>query len=266
MHGMQATQTKRQARRRTDVWTGVRLLGLALLLGLAVVAGAIVQVQRTAKADNLAYYWQRGYYLDHGWLCYGWSTGAFHCTQHWHRDASGRLISDNAAWVPNYGGGVVTQPPVVQPPVTSGGGGTVVVNNVLNEGFCAGQSVSFANVSEWAVPNGCYSGVYYPSNQGYPSFGWCNYWPEAMHPWLGHTYAALSLPSHGGWAPRIGATIFYAPFVQGASAAGHYGVVVAIGPNGWVLSAEMNFYWRGGGFGRVIYRYVHEGWGVDFRY
>src|SRR5262249_11991792 len=50
-------------------------------------------------------HYQRGYYLDKyagkTWLCYGWANGAYHCTQRWHRDAHGHLVSDNARWVPN---------------------------------------------------------------------------------------------------------------------------------------------------------------------
>ncbi len=42
-----------------------------------------------------------GYYVDDGWLCYGWSSGAYRCTQHWQRGANGALISDNPSWVPN---------------------------------------------------------------------------------------------------------------------------------------------------------------------
>lgn len=67
---------------------GLTLLGAQLGLG-------------TAQAASLKYYWKAGYYLDNGWLCYGWSSGAYHCTQHWHRAASGTLVSDNATWVPN---------------------------------------------------------------------------------------------------------------------------------------------------------------------
>jgi len=36
--------------------------------------------------------------------------------------------------------------------------------------------------------------------------------------------------------------------------------------DGWFLISEMNFYWNGGGWGRVDYRYAHSGWGVSFIY
>jgi hypothetical protein len=32
------------------------------------------------------------------------------------------------------------------------------------------------------------------------------------------------------------------------------------------MISEMNFYWNGGGWGKVDYRFVHEGWGVAFIY
>jgi hypothetical protein len=249
------THTRKDAKRGVR---GVRMVALALLLGVAALAGVLMQAPGTASAAALTY--RRGYSVQGSWLCYGWSNGAYHCTQHWHRGAGGVLISDNPSWVPNLGGtgaqGVTTQ-------ATNAGN---VVNGVLNEGPCAGQAASFAGVSQWKVPGGCYARIFYPANQGYPSFGWCNYAPEAMHPWLGKTYKALYLPSHGGYAPKVGATIFYSGGVQGASMEGHYGVVVAIGPNGWVLSLEMNFYWRGGGWQKYDYRFVHEGAGVDFRW
>lgn len=138
---------------------------------------------------------------------------------------------------------------------------------VLQEGFCAGLPVSWpAYIRQWSIPSGCYSHIYYPNRYRYvsrPSFGWCNWWPEVLHYWLSG-YTALHLPSHS-W-PAVGATVYFAPYVQGASSAGHYAEVVAIGPHGWLLITEMNFYWRGGGFARVDYRFIHTGSGVSFRY
>jgi hypothetical protein len=55
--------------------------------------------------------------------------------------------------------------------------------------------------------------------------------------------------------------------VQGAGASGHFAQVVAIAPDHyWMLITEMNFAWRGGGFGKVDYRYAHVGSGVTFIY
>lgn len=131
------------------------------------------------------------------------------------------------------------------------------------------QSVSFwlGSISQWSVPPGCYSGIYYPNQASYPyrpGWGWCNWWPEEMHrPLL--MYAAINQPAHS--SPAVGAVVHLAPGVQGAGSVGHYAEVIAIHPGGyWVLVSEMNDLWRGGGWGRVNYRYVHVGAGVQFLY
>jgi len=80
-----------------------------VVVGMAaatVVAGQAVQSTTAHAAPNSNWSWlhyQRGYYLDNGWLCYGWQNGAYHCTHHWYRAGNGTLVSTNAAWVPNYG-------------------------------------------------------------------------------------------------------------------------------------------------------------------
>jgi surface antigen len=67
-----------------------------------------------------------------------------------------------------------------------------------------------------------------------------------------------------GYSPWVGATVVFQPNVQGASASGHVGVVEQVLGGGWFLISEMNFYFNGGGFGRVSYRYAHVGAGVAF--
>jgi Transglycosylase-like domain len=79
------------------------LAALAATLGISLAAFLMAPARVANAASRLSYYYQRGYYLDNGWLCYGWSNGVYHCTVHWHRAASGTLVSDNPAWVPNYG-------------------------------------------------------------------------------------------------------------------------------------------------------------------
>jgi surface antigen len=69
-----------------------------------------------------------------------------------------------------------------------------------------------------------------------------------------------------GYTPVVGATAVFQPGVQGAGGGGHATHVVAILSNGWFIISEMNFYWNGGGFARVDYRYVHVGAGVAFIY
>jgi hypothetical protein len=73
----------------------------ATFIGAAAVAPA------QARGANLWYH--SGYQVEGSWLCYGWSNGAYHCTQHWHR-SNGVLVSDHSAWVPNYGAHATTSP------------------------------------------------------------------------------------------------------------------------------------------------------------
>src|SRR5690348_17365471 len=78
-----------------------RALILAGMLGLAFAA---VQIGSAATADaSPMLRYVPGYTVQGSWLCYGWGSGTYHCTQHWHRNAAGQLVSDNARWVPNYG-------------------------------------------------------------------------------------------------------------------------------------------------------------------
>ncbi len=75
------------------------------VLGLTLIASQLSSNNTANAAGWLRYH--RGYTLQGSWLCYGWANGAYHCTQHWHRTAAGTLISDNRAWVPNYGSAAV---------------------------------------------------------------------------------------------------------------------------------------------------------------
>lgn len=122
-------------------------------------------------------------------------------------------------------------------------------------------------ITQWAVPPGCYGYVYKPNPADYPyrpGWGWCNWWPEEMHPNLPGD-EALRLPRHR--TPRVGATVWFDPGEQGASSDGHWAELVAINPDGyWLLISEMNNTWRGAGWGRVDYRYIHMSPGVWFLY
>jgi hypothetical protein len=74
-------------------------LVLATVLGLSSLVMMAATAPTTSAASRL--YYQRGYYLDAGWLCYGWANGAYHCTHHWSRTSDGHLVSYNVKWVPN---------------------------------------------------------------------------------------------------------------------------------------------------------------------
>lgn len=126
------------------------------------------------------------------------------------------------------------------------------------------QSTVFATgpIAQWTVPPGCYAGIYRVDPSRYVArsgFGWCNWWPEVLHPANPNI-----LTDARSRQPIPGAVAVFAPGDQGASSGGHYGEVVAVLNNGWVLISEMNFNWRGGGFGLVSYRYVRLDGGVTF--
>jgi len=85
----------------------LRMVAVAVLLAGTVALGLFASVASAAPTAHAQgswgwLYYKQGYYLDNGWMCYGWSNGAYHCTQHWHW-SNGHLVSDNVKWVPNYG-------------------------------------------------------------------------------------------------------------------------------------------------------------------
>ncbi len=134
---------------------------------------------------------------------------------------------------------------------------------------CHGSTFFVATITQWTVPPGCFATIYTPSPKNYTAvsgaFGWCNWWPEVLHP--AHTDFLTNASYQQGSTPVPGAAIHFSPDVQGASSAGHYAQVVAVQPGSpWILVTEMNFTWRGGGFGKVDYRYVKVGPGMTFIY
>jgi len=227
--------------------------------------------RRTAPAvPHLSYH--RGYSVQGSWYCYGWANGALHCTQRWHRSGN-HIISDNSSWVPNFGIKVSPLLPDSISRVTDQKSAPSYQLSSSLEGStssgepCRSSWYFSGHPSQWQIPPSCYAGVYRVNPADYvyrPGFGWCNWWPEVMNPTRPNL---LYGPYRRGSVPIPGATVVFAPGVQGASAGGHYARVVAVYPGGqWVLISEMNFYWRGGGFGIVSYRYVYTGPGVTFIY
>jgi surface antigen len=67
-----------------------------------------------------------------------------------------------------------------------------------------------------------------------------------------------------GSTPVAGATVYFAPGVQGSG--GHVAHVEQVLGGGWFIISEMNFYWNGGGWGRVDWRYAYTAPGVTFIY
>jgi surface antigen len=107
------------------------------------------------------------------------------------------------------------------------------------------------------------------------SFGQCTWWAQYKR----QDENFLGMGAAKNWAvdsrargytvsstPAANATVVFAPGEQGASSAGHVAHVEQVLTGGWVLVSEMNFYWNGGGWGRVDYRYIHIDTGVWFIY
>ncbi|HLZ24353.1 MAG TPA: CHAP domain-containing protein [Ktedonobacterales bacterium] len=236
-------------------------LVLAGVLGLSVLATQAGTGTTAQAASGLHY--QRGYYVDNGWLCYGWSNGAYHCTHQWHRSGH-LLISNNPAWVPNYG--------------SNSRWHTTSYGAPLGDGGHTGGSLPAApgHIGAWVytgIPAHRMSDFAGDPYHGY--FGACTWYAWYRHSReplmrLGNAAAwAWNAPRFGlrtGHAPVAGATVIFQPGVQGASGLGHVAHVEKVYRNGWFLISEMSFYWNGGGWARVSYRYAHIGYGVSFIY
>ncbi len=125
-----------------------------------------------------------------------------------------------------------------------------------------------------AVPGHPGYAVTEPSPDNYWwAWGQCTWWAQHERPdenltHMGNAqYWAASAAARGyrvDGTASPGATVVFQPGVQGAGGAGHVAHVVAVYPDGWFLVSEMNFYWNGGGWARVDYRYAHQGAGVAF--
>jgi hypothetical protein len=181
-----------------------------------------------------------------------------------------------------YGGGAG---PGVNAP---GSAGWSVGNNTSgsDSGFNASPGpvfISAAPVSPWppddpymAVPDHPAFGVHRPTDGYYWwAFGQCTWWAQYMRRDQNLTYLgdarnwASGANARGyrvGTLPAPHSTVVFRPGAQGAGGAGHVGHVEAVYPDGWFLMSEMNFYWNGGGWGRVDYRFAHTGRGVAFIY
>ncbi len=237
----------------TRTFRSSRLARVGLTLGGALALTLALSAFAASPAQAASFRYYRGYSVQHGWLCYGWPNGALHCTTHWRRTASGALISYNPAWVPNVGGSSSR----------SGGSG----------GGSGGSAPG--GVSQWAIPPGYHSYAMgdFAGDPNHAYFGQCTWyaWDRrkdrgvfvAAYRW---TSVAASRGIPTGSAPAAGATAVFAPGVQGASGGGHVAHVERVLGGGWFLVSEMNFYFNGGGWGRVSYRYAHSGPGVSFVY
>jgi surface antigen len=129
--------------------------------------------------------------------------------------------------------------------------------------------------SNWTPPPG-YQSFAVTDFAGDPwagSFGQCTWWAHYKRPdedlaGMGDAWNWANAARSRGYTvtstPAANSTIVFAPGVQGASSLGHVAHVEQVLTGGWVLISEMNFYWNGGGFARVDYRYAQAGSGVWF--
>jgi hypothetical protein len=143
------------------------------------------------------------------------------------------------------------------------------------------SAISPAPLSPWPPTNPWIPVPGHPSFAVSPTgfyavaFGQCTWWAQDQRRdenlmGIGNAQfwasGAAARGYHVGTTPARGATVVFQPGVQGASGAGHVAHVLAVYPGGWFLVSEMNFYWNGGGWGRVDYRFAHTGAGVQFIY
>ena len=226
------------------------------------------------------------------------SVAITHCASQWHITADNRLISDAPAWVPN--------PTGAWPALDDSSPATLTLYSVALKTANKLSSVATmrpmrkvallkprpkpgpAPISP-IIPGPGGIGPWTPV-PGHPSygmsdfagdphsaeFGVCTWWAwytrrdesqlgtlGMARDWIAN---ARARGMRTGYSPAVGATAVFQPGVQGAGGGGHVGHVVQILSGGWFVISEMNFYWNGGGWGRVDYRYVHTGSGVAFIY
>jgi hypothetical protein len=195
----------------------LRVAPVAIALsGIVALTLATTLFTATPAADAAAasgLHFQRGYYLDNGWFCYGWDSGYYRCTHHWHR-SGGRIISDNPAWVPNFGVAapaanvshstsskrstvtstrkVTTSAPKAAAPAPAASGGSVVGMIESTFGPYAGQALSVARC-ESGYNSGAFNSISVGGSHAEGVF-------QILYPstWSGTSYAGYS--PYNAWA------------------------------------------------------------------
>ncbi len=150
---------------------------------------------------------------------------------------------------------------------TTATGVTVSAYGMLSLEPCHDTVMFVANIAQWTVPPGCYANIYVPNTANYvqrPGFGYCNWWVRVTHP---NTPDITEGSYPRGTTPVAGAAIFFDSYEQGAGSEGHWAEAVAVSSDHyWVLISEMNFAWRGAGWAKIDYRYIHVSPHVHFVY
>lgn len=250
--------------------TRMKRLTLTIAAAATLAGGIAGAAAPATQAAPLSFHYTApGYSLQSGFLCLdtrnprtGYTT--LHCTRRYHR-AGAWLVSDDPRWVPGamrVGNATHGRSPSPSPsPWVSP---TPAPRGISPWAYTGRAAYRFWDVFAW---HGNKAALSYP-------FGWCTTYAAYTaldnvaflgnaRDWLANA-RRRGLPT--GSTPRVGATVTFAPGVQGAGSLGHVAHVEAVYSGGWMLVSEMAFSWNGGGWGRVDYRYVHTGPGVAFIY
>lgn len=206
---------------------------LPLLLAVAVLVGLAGASAPAAHAAGSHLHYRRGYSIQGRWLCFGWSNGAFHCTT---RHKGYRSL--NPSWVPVIGKPSAKARAKARKPVHK-----LAVRRSAPVGHSP-NSYPFGQCT-WGAAHLAHDNVNHLGNAGM-------WYINAIR---------RGLPV--GSIARVGATVVFAPGVQGASGIGHVGHVVKVLPGGFFLMEAMN---DNAGWGRFGFRIAHQGWGVHFIY
>lgn len=106
------------------------------------------------------------------------------------------------------------------------------------------------SIHMWYIPIGCYGGIYYARSGYGDCFQWVNWLLSGRLYHQTATRVARATP---------GVAVYIPPGNQGAGPYGHWAYILSIRTqeNGrWALISEENMYWRGGGYGKISYRYL----------
>lgn len=259
-------------------------LSLALVGSVALSSGAGHAAPGTPGAVAAVPTTQTWVTLERPWLCRTWvwpDRIVRHCTAQWHLDAQRRLVSDDPAWVPVADTLAGAEDSVLAAHLSVAYGPPVkriaVVRKPAHSAVPSGTFQGSGPYGLWTPPPGyhTYAMSDFAGDPNAAEFGYCTWWAQYKRQderliTLGNAWQwAGNARSRGlsvGSAPRAGATVVFAPGVEGASGEGHVAHVEAVYSGGWFLISEMNMDWNGGGWGRVSYRYALAAPGISFIY
>jgi surface antigen len=213
--------------------------------------------------------------------------GIVHCTQAWHINSAGFVVSDVQPWVSTVGEATSDIEDAARPYPRLRTVVTIAKPKPPARPRLSAPVRSPAPPGPAPTPGGPYNpwGPV-PGHPGYAMgdfagdpnhgyFGYCTWYAWYRHQneplmQLGMAYQwAANAPAHGlrtGTSPVVGATAVFQPGVEGAGSGGHVAHVEQVLGGGWFIVSEMNFGLNGGGWGRVDWRYAYVAPGVSFIY